>query len=713
MVDLPEVGALEDYQPSVITEVYSDDGKTIGQFYIERRKLVSPRDIPVDFRNAVIAVEDKSFYTHFGVDVWQVLKSAMENVFERRIVRGASTITMQLSKQLFLTPEVTWTRKIKEALLATQIEKYYSKERIFTLYANKIPFAHGNYGVASAAEFYFGKSVKELTLSDCAILAAIIRTPERYSPFNNPDKALTRRNLVLREMRREGYISEKRMKEALSEPINVERKEQDDTFAAYFREWLRQYLQKHYSTKQIFSQGLKVYTTLNRDLQKSAEEALQQGLRIYDKRHKWRGDSENILEAGDEDLQHYKHPDWKKRLEENKIVHGLVMEVEPKKADVRFREYHAELTLSGIKWTRKRKITQVLKKGDLALFRIIKIHEKDKRIEVELEQYPEVQGAFLAIDNKSGAIMAMVGGYDWKKTKFNCATQAKRQTGSIFKPFVYTTALMIGMSLDDTLLDEPFTIILSNGEEYNPRNFKGNFRGEITLREALAKSINVPAVRLGLQVGIPNIARLVRKFGITSTIHPYPSTALGASEISLMEMVSAFSVFPNEGLRVEPFFLKRIEDIHGNILEEHTSVIHEVVPTEIAHQMITVMREVVQYGTSVKAKSLKAEIGGKTGTTNDFTDAWFIGYTPSITAGVWVGFLKDKALGDNETGAQAALPIWIEFMQDYLQDRPEEKFPEDTSPSFVPVRRDDDKKDGPQTKPLRRNNRIIEEDITP
>ncbi|MBN2433107.1 MAG: PBP1A family penicillin-binding protein [Acidobacteria bacterium] len=716
MVDLPEVEGLEDYQPSVVTEILADNGTPIGQFYVERRKLVSPREIPKHFHNAVIAIEDKHFYSHFGVDLGQVLKSALANLMAGRVVRGFSTITMQLSKQLYLTPEISVSRKIKEMILATQIEKNYSKESIFTMYANKIPFAHGNYGVASAAEFYFNKPLIELDLAECAMLAAIIRTPERYSPFNNPERAMTRRNLVLRVMHQEGYISKEEMKAAMEKPVPTVRPEKDSTFAAYYVETVRQYLQQQYSSKQIFSQGLRVYTTLNRDLQAAAERSLQEGLRIYDKRRGWRNELENVLqEDATTDLATYPHPDWKKRFRVGQVITGLVMAAEADTAVVRIGDYQADLDRDSIKWTKKRRVTDLLKRGDLAHFRISALDEKEKSMTVELEQYPEVQGAFLAVENKTGAILAMVGGYDWERNKFNCATQARRQTGSIFKPFVYLTALLQGMSLDDTLLDEPFTIVLSNNEEYAPRNFKGKYRGEITMREALAKSINVPTVRLGMQVGIPNIIHVARKFGIESTIYPYPSTALGASEISLMEMVSAFSVFPNEGLRVEPFFIRRIEDIYGNVLEEHTPVIHEVIPTETAHQMITVMREVVSYGTSVRAKSLKAHVAGKTGTDNDYTNAWFIGYTPSITAGVWAGYLQEKTLGDDETGARLALPIWIDFMKTYLEDHPDETFPEDTDPTFVPPRRDDEE-EGEETAPeipLHRKRKIIEEDILP
>lgn len=679
-IDLPEVEALEDYQPSVVTEIYAEDNSPIGQLYLERRKLVSANEIPVYFKQAVISIEDKSYYSHFGVDIRRILTSAAINLVHMRVVRGASTITQQLSKLLFLTPEVSYERKIKEAILAIQIERHYSKERIFTFYANKINLAHGNYGIASAAEFYFRKPVTELTLSECALLAAIIKRPMRYSPVVNPKEAIQRRNLVLSEMHRDGYITRAQMESAQKEPLVIVGKELDKNFAGYFVEMIRQHLQRNFSNRQIFSEGLKVYTTLDRTLQESAERSIQEGLRSFDKRRGWRDKLVNVLKDPGVRLETYKHPDWRDKPVENAVMTGLVMETEPKEARVRIGEYSGILTMEGIAWTRRKTMPALLERGDLAPFRIVKVHEAQKRLDLKLEQDPVVQGSLLAIENKTGAIRAMVGGFDWERSKFNRAVQAKRQTGSIFKPFVYTAVILAGMSPDDTVLDEPITIVSDIGVEYSPLNYDEKFRGPITLRKAIAESINVPAVRLALQVGIPAVIQTARKFGITSELYPYPSTALGACEITLFEMVSAFSTFPNDGYRVEPYFINRIEDYHGNVLEEHRNRIHEVIPAETSRTMVSMLRGVVQFGTSQKAKSLNAEIGGKTGTTNDFTDAWFIGFTPSLTAGVWIGYDEKKSLGDKQTGSEAALPIWIVFMSDYLKLHPRERFPADTAP---------------------------------
>ena len=448
-----------------------------------------------------------------------------------------------------------------------------------------------------------------------------------------------------------------------------------------------------------------MYTTLDRNLQVSAELSIQEGLRKFDKRRGWRDKLENVLKNPGARLETYKHPDWRDKPVENAVMTGLVMDSDLKEARVRIGEYSGILTMEGVSWTRRKAMPALLERGDLAQFRIVKVNEAQKRLDLQLEQVPAIQGSLLAIENKTGAIRAMVGGFDWERSKFNRAIQARRQTGSIFKPFVYTTAILAGMSPDDTVLDEPITIVSDIGVEYSPLNYDEKFRGPITLRKAIAESINVPAVRVALQVGIPAVIQTARKFGITSELYPYPSTALGACEITLIELVSAFSTFPNDGYRVEPYFINRIEDYRGNVLEEHRNRIHEVIPAQASRTMVSMLRGVVEFGTSQKAKSLNAEIGGKTGTTNDFTDAWFIGFTPTVTTGVWIGYDEKKSLGEKQTGSEAALPIWINFMADYLKIHPRERFPADTSPYLS----EPSPEPGPDTVGPRK--KIIEEDL--
>ncbi len=703
--DLPEIKQLENYKPSVVTEIYADDNTKIGEFYVERRKWVSYKDIPTNLVHAIISAEDSKFFKHFGVDFVGITRAAIKDILYHKL-EGGSTITQQLAKNLFLTPEKSISRKIKEMILSFQIERNYSKERIFTFYCNTIYLGHGNYGVEAASEYYFGKNVKDLSLDECALIAGMIRLPEKFSPIKHPNRAKRRRNFVLKRMYKLGYINYIQYKENVKKPIKVIRIHKNRSIAPYFVEWVRIYLSKRFPHKELYSGGLKIYTTLNVRLQLAAEKALRKGLRAYDQRKGWRGNLENIILEG-KDIDTFKLPEWKTyvNLKQGDVVRGLILESKKKSAIVEVGKYMATITPSDIKWTHYRTVSSILHKGDIAYFEIISVDNSLNRLKLKLSQYPEVQGAFLAIDNKTGAIKAMVGGYDFEKSKFNRAMQAKRQTGSSFKPFVYTTALLNGYSPDDTILDKPFTIVTKTGEQYSPENYDHKYKGLITLRQALAESRNVPAVRLGVMVGIENVIQTARKFGITAPLYPFPSTALGASEVPVYQMVSAYTTFPNEGIRTNPFFISRIEDRNGNVIDKHEPIYSKVIPVRIAHEMVSMLRGVVKYGTSVKAKVLGAQVAGKTGTTNNFTDTWFIGFNPSITAGVWVGFDEKKSLGDRETGSRDALPIWINFMKVYLKDHGDEKFPPDTDPGPKPHPLNPDKNGNSTGK------KIIEENI--
>lgn len=689
----------------MVTEIYADDNTKIGEFFIERRKWVSYKDIPKNLVHAIISAEDSKFFKHFGVDFVGIARAAIKDVLYHRL-EGGSTITQQLAKNLFLTPEKSLSRKIKEMILAFQIERNYSKERILTFYCNTIYLGHGNYGVEAASEYYFGKKVKDLSLDECALIAGMIRLPEEFSPIKHPDRAKRRRNFVLKRMYKLGYINYIQYKNNIKKPIKVIKIHKNRNIAPYFVEWVRIYLSKRFPRKELYSGGLKIYTTLDVKLQIAAENALKRGLRAYDQRRGWRGNLENVILEG-KDLDSFKLPEWKRyvNLQQGDFIKGVVLESKRKSAIVEVGKYTATITPADIKWTHYRRVDSVLHKGDIAYFEVISVDNSLNRLKLKLSQYPEVQGAFLAIDNKTGAIKAMVGGYDFEKSKFNRAMQAKRQTGSSFKPFVYTTALLNGYSPDDTILDKPFTIVTETGEEYSPKNYDHKYKGLITLRQALAESRNVPAVRLGVMVGIENVIQTARKFGITAPLYPFPSTALGASEVPVYQMVSAYTVFPNEGIRAKPFFISRIEDRNGNIIEKHEPIYSKVIPVRVAHEMISMLRGVVKYGTSVKAKVLNAEVAGKTGTTNNFTDTWFIGFNPSLTAGVWVGFDEKKSLGDKETGSRDALPIWINFMKVYLKNHGDEKFPADTDPGPRPHPLNPDKNGNNP------NKKIIEENI--
>jgi penicillin-binding protein 1A len=667
--DLPQVNSLEDYHPSLITEVYSDDGQVIGSFALERRVIVSWDEIPQVVKDAITSVEDQNFFTHWGIDFYGIARAGLKDVMAGRVVEGGSTLTQQLSKNLFLTPERTFRRKIQEAMLAIQIERLYTKQQILTMYVNLHFMGHGQYGFAAAAEYYFGKELKDLNIEEAAMLAAIPRSPPNYSPIAHPDRALLRRNYAIDRMVAEKKITVAQGEEAKSHPIKIAEKQRRDEIAPYFVEELRRYLEKKYGTFAVHEGGLKVYSTLNVEMQKAANAAVRAGLREYDKRHGWRGADRNLLSEGVQDLASYELKDWKLPIRTNDIVPGVVLDLTKTGATVKIGSYFAQLTPQDIAWTKAMRAAEILKPGDVALFQIRSMNPADKKVEVTLEQRPKVQGSLLAIEPKSGEIKAMVGGYDFDESKFNRSTQALRQTGSSFKPFVYTAAVDNGLRPEDTILDAPVSF-----GNYSPGNYDGKYEGVITIRRALGDSRNIPAVKTLAKVGVQNLIPYVRRFGITSKIEPVLPIALGAADVTLIEMVSAYSTFPNDGVRVVPQMIRRVTDSEGNALEENFPELRDVIPAETARIMVDLMQEPVRGGTATKAQELKRPVAGKTGTTNDFTDAWFIGYTPSLTAGAWIGFDEKVTLGDKETGGKAALPIWMEFIREVYKDKPIETF---------------------------------------
>ena len=672
-IDLPQVDQLQEVRPNIVSYVYSDDGRVLGQFALEKRFLVSYDQIPETLMNAILSTEDASFLEHSGIDFRRLFVAAVRDIVlgERK---GASTLTMQLSKLLFTSSEKTIERKIKDMLFALEIEKNYSKEQIFTFYCNQIYMGHGTYGIASAADFYFNKSLEELTLAESALLAGTIQVPERHSPINHPERALRRRNLVLRRMYDEEYIDVVTFQETLAEPILVRRKNYEQSPAPYFVEWVRQYLEKHYSTGQIWEGGLRIYTTLDYDMQVAARRALRQGLIAFDKENApWEPSMENGLERI-ESLDTYSHPDWRQTFYDGQLVHGLVMESNSKQAAVKIGSYTALIQSKDIEWTEQKRVDSVLKKGDVATFLIEAIDRSDKTIEARLDRIPEVQGALLALDNRSGAIKAMVGGFDFQYSKFNRATQALRQPGSIFKPFTYVAAIESGYLPSDKILDAPVSFRDSLGRVYAPENSDQKFKGLIPIRNALAQSRNVPTIRLANDLGIETIIEVAHRFGVDRDFPPYLPVALGAGELTLQEITSAFTVFPNRGVRLEPFFIKRVEDYNGVNLEEHHNQFQQATSPETAEKMIRLLTGVVDMGTARRARSLNRPIGGKTGTTNESTDSWFVGFTPQITAGVWSGYDEKKSLGEKVYGSTLALPIWIDFMEEIHRDLPAEEF---------------------------------------
>ncbi len=670
--DLPQVTELEQFRPSTITQLYDDQDRVVGQFSLQRRVIDSYNDFPKVLRDALISTEDKEFDQHWGVDVWRVFGAAWRDILLDSRAQGASTLTMQLSRNLFLSPDRNFRRKMQEVMLAIQIERRFTKPQIFTLYANQIYLGHGVYGFEAGANFYFSKKAKDLTLEEAAVLAGLPKAPNAYSPINNPERALRRRNLVINNMLEDGKITAVEAQRAKSAPLALNVEVDNSNIAPYFVEEIRQYLEKKYGTEEVHEAGLRVYTSLNLEMQKAAQQAVRDGLAAYERRHGWKGNLLNVIANGDS-LTTYHHVDWDQSISPGGYVHALVTAIDSQSATVKFAGYEGHLGPAEIKWTRRTSPQQFLTRGDLVYVKVIALNGRDSH--VSLEQESGVQGALLTLDNATGDVKAMVGGRDFVQSKFNRAVQAERQVGSSFKPYVYTAAIDQGLTPDDTVLDAPVTFPSPSGP-YTPHNYDGKFEGVITFRHALAESRNIPALKVTERVGgIKTVIEYARRFGITSPLPAYLPVALGAADITLAEQTAAFTTFPNDGVRVMPRYIRKVSDYDGRVLEENYPEVKDVVSVRTARIMTSMLREVVLHGTGFAASKLKHPLGGKTGTTNDFTDAWFVGFSPSLTCGVWVGFDEKKTLGNKETGAVAALPIWMDFMRVALQGRESEDFP--------------------------------------
>lgn len=687
--NLPSVSELETFESNIITSVYSDEGQAVKDFAIERRVEVPSDKIPDVLKKAIIATEDPRFYRHRGVDLLGVLRAFKENIRTGRLLRrpqGGSTITQQLARLLFLYPQQTIGRKLKEMYLSLQIEKQYSKEKILEMYCNQFYLNHGVYGVETASNFYFGKSVTDLTLEEAALIAGIFRGPSLYSPYSNVDTTLRRRNHVLNRMVEEGYLSNAQGEEAKARPLAVLpwRRGSSD-FAAYFFEEVRKYIEKKYGSEVLYRGGLKVYTTLNPTLQRYAEEALLARLREMDKQKGWRKDKRNLLKEGKEKLEEEWLESWvTSYVEENEVTDAVVLSVARKEAVVKVKRYTGKLPNKDIGWTRTDNLEKLVQRGDVIQVKVKKIDPAAKEIEASLDQHPVIEGAFLAIDPRSGQIKAMVGGYSFQRSEWNRATQAQRQAGSAIKPILYTAALDNGFTPSTIIRDEPVEFPDKwLGEAWSPKNYDRKYKGAVTVRMGLEESRNVVTARLLDYISPQTGVDYCRKFGLTSTIYPYLSLSLGTFEVSLLELVSAFTVFPNKGVRVRPYFISRIEDREGNVLEEARVEAEEVISPQTAYLVTSLMEGVIQRGTAAPfAGSLGIPLGGKTGTTSDFSDAWFIGFSPSLCAGVWVGNESRVSLGDRQSGAVAALPAWVVFMKRLIDDETKKAEAEGREPFF-------------------------------
>jgi penicillin-binding protein 1A len=666
-VDLPQIHDLEHYRPSTNTDLYDRKGRIIGSFALERREVVNYDDFAPVLRQAVISIEDKSFESHWGVNIFRVVGALWHDIRSHGRAQGASTLTMQLARNLFLSSDRTVNRKVQEAYLAIQIERSFTKEQIFTLYGNQIYLGSGMYGFEAASEYYFSKHAKDLNLPEAALLAGLPKAPVTFSPLLNPDKALRRRNLVITEMEMDKAISHSQAEQARNAPLGVVVAQPEMSVAPWFQEEVRRELEKRFGTEQVHEAGLKVETTLDLDLQQTANRAVADGLATYERRHGWKGNLQNALATGTT-IEDYKHPDWAMKSRPGDYVHALVTSALPNEIRVRAGAEQIVLLPDDWKWTAESHGDALVKPGDIIYIHLADTLEGTAR-RATLEQDSGAQGSLLAIDNTTGDVLAMVGGRDYALSQFNRATQAERQTGSSFKPYVYTTAIEEGAKPDDTIVDGPVSF-----GGYTPHNYENDYKGRMTLTTAFAESRNIPALKLAARVGIHKVIDMAHRFGVTSNIPAYLPVALGAVEITLEEQVASYSVFPNDGLRVTPRMVRKVSNADGITLWEDPPAVNEVIDQPTARTMMTLLRAVTRMGTGAAAAQLNHPLGGKTGTTSNFTDAWFLGFSPSVTCGVWVGYDSNQSLGEKETGAKAALPIWITVMRAAIAGKDDEQF---------------------------------------
>jgi penicillin-binding protein 1A len=670
--DLPRISALDDYAPSTISRVYGARGDVVGEFAIERREIIPYERISPYLEQAILAAEDDGFYQHVGLSIPRIIVTLIKDIIQRRM-HGASTLTQQLTRKLFLTDDKTPERKIKEAILAIQIEKRYTKREIFTLYCNQMYFGHGVYGVEAASRLYFGKSAKDVSIEEAALIAGILQANVRQSPYVNREAALRRRNYALGRMAEVGYITAAQADELKKKPIVVRADPPGQTSSAapYFLEEVRRELEGRYGAKQLYENGLSIQTALDLRLQEAATQALHDGLRRIDKRRGFRKPRRNVIAEG-HTIDSFRQPRWDRPMTAGQIVPGVVTAVDGAAIHLRVGALRVTIDRKGYAWTGKTTPAALVTRGDLVETRLVAPADGAALSSGTLEQAPEVEGAVLIIDNRTGQILTMVGGYSFERSKFNRATQAYRQVGSAFKPFVYTAAIDSGYTPVSLLMDTPVSFSGGTGQPaYEPLNYDRQFEGPITLRRALEQSRNVPAVRLMDQLGPSQVIAYARRLGLESPLPPYLAVALGAAEATLTEMTSAYSVFPNQGVRMRPYSVLKVNDREGNVLEENRPEPKDAIRADTAFVMTNLLRGVVQRGTGAKANALNWPIGGKTGTTDDYTDAWFIGFDPDITIGVWTGYDQKRTMGRAGTGADQAVPIWMDVMKAWIGTRTE------------------------------------------
>ncbi len=697
--DLPKIASLSDYHPSIITTVYADDNRKIAEFFKERRIVIPLSQMPPILVDAFVAAEDSRFYKHQGIDFISIVRAFFKNLEAGTIVQGGSTITQQVTKSFLLTPERSYKRKLREAILAYRIDKAISKEDVLYLYLNQIYLGHGAYGVQAASENYFGKSVKDLNLAECSMLAGLPQAPSKYSPFRHPERAKQRQIYVLNRMVEEGLIDNIQATEAINTQLDIKpRRNLYIEEIPFYTEHVRRYIENKYGKDALYTQGLQVYTAVNIKMQKIARQEIQKGLFELDKRSGFRRPLQHLkpeeIESFSQSLQAelVQNP-----LSAEIVTKAVVIAVDDakKKVTVRMGISQGVIAFKNMRWARKpdlelayheakiKKPSEALAVGDVILVRVKEQKTEDKDTwAVDLEQIPVAQSALMCIETETGLVKAMVGGRDFKQTQFNRAIQSRRQPGSAFKPIIYAAALD-RQSDDPEKIYTPATVIVDSAivfkdEErdftWKPKNYKKTFYGPTLFRKALTKSRNLVTIKILQDIGVDYAIDYATKLGIDSKLSRDLSIALGSSGISLLELLRAYSVFANQGYLVEPVFVLKVTDRHGNVLEEMAPERKKVIEKNTAYIMTSLLEGVVKHGTGWRVRELKRPVAGKTGTTNNLFDAWFVGYTPQFITGVWVGLDEEAPLSKGETGSRAASPIWLGFMQRVLENEPVKVF---------------------------------------
>jgi penicillin-binding protein 1A len=745
MYSLPKVDRLADYKPPIVTQVFGDNGVLVGEFYLERRKVIEINKIPRRLIQAFVSAEDSNFYQHKGLDYLGIARAMVKNVIHLRKKEGASTITQQVAKSMLLTPEKKFSRKLKEAILATRMEKKLSKDEILYIYLNQIYMGAGSYGVQLAAETYFAKNVEQLNLAEMAMLAGLPKAPNSYSPIKNMEKAKERQAYVLERMVKEGYITQAEADHAKTTPIVISSlKKVNNDQSAYFLEQIRIQLEEKYGEERLYKDGLNIYTTMNAEMQKGAYDAVVNGLKAVDKRQGFRG-ALKYLNESEVDAFCKKLEDGidVASLKQGSTYQGVVTSVDPAKGDatVKVGERIGSLPKKNMAWGGKLTLqnsygklpekVKGLSLGSVIEVQVMTPDVNKKGAVFSLDQTPEAQAAIYAMDPRTGGVKAMVGGYDFKKSQFNRATQARRNPGSAFKPVIYGAALEKGMTAASIIEDSPVEYDSGMSKSWKPKNYDNIYRGNVTMREALTNSINIVSIKILEKIGASTAVEFAKKLGITSPLEANLALALGASSVTPQELTAAYGVYAAGGYKVTPYFITKVTDRDGKVLEEtsvpaiakfdnNTSAIRvtmtgstddgtnsaqpqnvqpelkpasgsqlpppvQVVSPEVSYIITNLMQSVVSSGTGQRAKALGRPVAGKTGTTNDMKDAWFVGFIPQLVAGVWVGFDQERSLGAGGSGGQAAAPIWVEFMQRAVAGMPAQNFTVPPNVAFATI----------------------------